>query len=109
MHSLSVTDCSTRVWTWLEKDVGDEELKKKNPSFFPKCAGNVSLKDLKEAGAVWQLNECVPWCLGSAAPEVSLLLLRAFPCPDNAWFQVSDKLRAGNTRISKTTSGFIKG
>lgn len=62
MHSLSAADCSTRAWTWLEKDVSDEEMRNlKSSKFFPKYAGNVSLKDLEEAGAVWQPNERVPW------------------------------------------------
>lgn len=42
--------------------MGDEEMRNlKSSKFFPKYAGNVSLKDLEEAGAVWQPNERVPW------------------------------------------------
>lgn len=43
--------------------MGDDEMmnfKKMNPSFFPKHAGNVSLKDLEEAGAVCSPVN-VPW------------------------------------------------
>lgn len=52
MYSLAIAGCSTQMWTWLEKNVGDEEMvNKKKIKFFTRYPGNVFTQRLE--GSRW--------------------------------------------------------